>query len=106
VVAVGPVVVAAVLRLAPTPGVLAGIQYSFGRVPMGACDFSTNPEWSYDDVKGDVTLQNFTLVRVWVFWAWILPVLGDVYHAQRPSACNVTVKLGVCSPTTWRCAFL
>ena len=40
-----------------------GIQYTFGRVPMGACDFSTDPEWSYDDVKGDVTLQNFTLVR-------------------------------------------
>lgn len=41
----------------------SGIQYTFGRVPMGACDFSTDPEWSYDDVKGDVTLENFTLAH-------------------------------------------
>lgn len=38
-----------------------GIDYSFGRVPIGGTDFSTRP-YTYDDYpENDVNLSNFTL---------------------------------------------
>ncbi|CAJ0941025.1 unnamed protein product, partial [Mesorhabditis belari] len=37
-----------------------GIEYSFGRVPIGSNDFSTRP-YSYNDWSGDVNLSNFSL---------------------------------------------
>lgn len=37
-----------------------GIQYTFGRIPMASCDFSTRV-YSYDDQDGDLELNNFTL---------------------------------------------
>ncbi|PAV61311.1 hypothetical protein WR25_18168 isoform B [Diploscapter pachys] len=38
----------------------AGIGYSFGRIPMASCDFSTHV-YSYDDSPGDLQLTNFSL---------------------------------------------
>jgi len=38
-----------------------GLEYSFGRVPIGGSDYSTRP-YSYDDTSsGDMRLQNFSL---------------------------------------------
>ncbi|XP_077988535.1 lysosomal acid glucosylceramidase-like [Glandiceps talaboti] len=39
-----------------------GIEYSFGRIPMASCDFSTHP-YSYDDVVGDLGLEQFALTK-------------------------------------------
>ncbi|XP_070542233.1 lysosomal acid glucosylceramidase-like [Ptychodera flava] len=39
-----------------------GIEYTFGRIPMASCDFSTHP-YSYDDVPGDLALQHFALAK-------------------------------------------
>jgi glucosylceramidase len=40
-----------------------GIQYTFGRVPIGACDFSESPEWSYDNSPGDGSLSTLSAVH-------------------------------------------
>ncbi|KAH3697023.1 lysosomal acid glucosylceramidase-like [Dreissena polymorpha] len=37
-----------------------GIEYNLGRIPMASCDFSTHI-YSYDDVDGDLKLENFKL---------------------------------------------
>nr|XP_006814202.1 PREDICTED: glucosylceramidase-like [Saccoglossus kowalevskii] len=39
-----------------------GIEYTLGRIPMASCDFSTHP-YSYDDVVGDFSLENFALTK-------------------------------------------
>lgn len=39
---------------------VTGIEYSFVRVPMASCDFSTRL-YTYADTPGDYELQNFTL---------------------------------------------
>lgn len=49
---------------------VTGIEYSFVRVPMASCDFSTRL-YTYADTPGDYELQNFTLseedvhMKVW-----------------------------------------
>lgn len=39
-----------------------GSRYSLGRIPIAGTDFSTRP-YTYDDVAGDVSLQNFSLTE-------------------------------------------
>lgn len=38
-----------------------GARFTLVRVPIGACDFSVEGKFSYDDVPGDVALQHFSL---------------------------------------------
>ncbi|KAM0724831.1 Lysosomal acid glucosylceramidase [Formica fusca] len=39
-----------------------GIGYTYCRIPIAGTDFSTRP-YTYDDVPGDITLSNFSLVK-------------------------------------------
>lgn len=39
-----------------------GIDYNFGRVNLGGCDFSDRP-YTYDDVEGDTKLEHFHLTH-------------------------------------------
>ncbi|XP_023235434.1 putative glucosylceramidase 4 [Centruroides sculpturatus] len=39
-----------------------GLDYTFGRVPIASCDFSTHV-YSYDDVPGDANLTHFSLTE-------------------------------------------
>ncbi|XP_023235439.1 glucosylceramidase-like [Centruroides sculpturatus] len=39
-----------------------GLDYTFGRVPIASCDFSTHV-YSYDDVPGDANLTHFNLTE-------------------------------------------
>ncbi len=39
-----------------------GLEYGFGRVPIGGSDFSSRA-YTYDDVPGDINLSNFSLTR-------------------------------------------
>lgn len=39
-----------------------GLGYTLGRVPIASCDFSTH-EYSYDDVVGDLAMNNFNLTQ-------------------------------------------
>ncbi|PAV58517.1 hypothetical protein WR25_17110 [Diploscapter pachys] len=52
----------------------SGIGYTFGRVPMGATDFSTKG-YTYDDVENDFDLRNFAIPQD--------EILGDAFAAKH-----------------------
>mmetsp|Transcript_14933 Transcript_14933/g.51991 ORF Transcript_14933/g.51991 Transcript_14933/m.51991 type:complete len:458 (-) Transcript_14933:71-1444(-) len=64
-----------------------GLQYTFGRIPMGACDFTLWPEWSYDDKDNDTSLSNFTIAKDLV---QRIPMMKDAIARRAKS--NATIK--------------
>lgn len=63
-----------------------GIGISYIRITIGASDMSASP-FSYDDIPGDVTLQNFSLDRE---RADLIPIL------QKITAINPNIKILAC----------
>ena len=41
----------------------SGANFSMARTVIGACDFSVDGRWSYDDVKGDTGLSHFSVTK-------------------------------------------
>ena len=39
----------------------AGANFTMARVPIGACDFSVEGKFSYDDTRGDMVLEHFSI---------------------------------------------
>lgn len=64
-----------------------GLNYNIGRIPMGSCDFSLWPNWSYDDMENDTSLSNFTIAKDKV---QRIPMMQDAI-ARRAKA-GVTMK--------------
>jgi len=69
-----------------------GLEYSLGRIPMAACDFSTH-EYSYDDTSDDFSLSNFSIA---MDKEVKLPLIQRALSMQ-----NVTLFASPWSPPAW-----
>jgi len=76
-----------------------GIGYTFGRVPMGSCDFSPYaPSWSYDDVADDFNLDHFSLRND---EERRLPILRDALSRTRAAGRDLKILGSPWSAPAW-----
>lgn len=73
----------------------SGIGYTFGRVPMNSCDFSTD-SYSYDGFPGDFNLTQFDTKLTRETKA----VLPMIWHAMKVGG-DIKMFLSPWSPPAW-----
>jgi len=72
----------------------SGAGFSMLRIPIGSCDFSINPYFTYDDSSNDELFKNFTWNRD---TNTILPVLKDILSINK----NIQIMINTWSAPPW-----